>query len=346
MRLSLPATLPEMPAPARTAPLPGSGVHVLTLAQPGPGTLLLAASTSAAPIVLALERAAADGWQTVALATGRSPVVAVPADGAAEAWRIETWTVDGGAEPIRLAARALDAPGQPGSVSLEAVDGMPAPVAVARAQLPDAGIARVAGAPPGLLAGGWPGHALAPAGASIVASGTDVWLVSSQPGTAAVSPLPFEPEHEAVLQLPAGLPAALQSPPVGIGQVAMWRVTSGSGQPNLGLATGTRRGECRGLGRGQGHGPGRRRAACVCASSAIPSGCCRRRRSPARCRFRCRQGPRCLSRCRSATRRCGWISHPGWPLSPTGTMRHPRRSGRAAAPSAAPCRVRGPTFSW
>ncbi len=236
--LALPAALPAMPAPAQTAQLPGAGVHALTLVHPDPGSLVTAAAQSTAPLVLTLERADADGWQSVAIGTGRTPVVAAPADADPAEWRVEVWTVDGGAEPIRLAARALTAPAQPGSASLDRVEGMPVPLAVARAQLPEAGIATVAGAPPGLLAGGWPGHALERAGANLVTAGQDVWLLAPQPGTVAIGLLPFEAGRETVVQLPAGLAAPLRSPPAASGQIAMWRVASGAGQPSLGLASG------------------------------------------------------------------------------------------------------------
>ena len=238
VRLALPAVLPPAPAPAQTAQLAGRGVHVLTLSQPDAGTLLTAAASSTAPLVLTLERAGTGGWQTVALATGHSPVVAVPADADPAAWRVETWTIDGGAEPIRLAARALAVPPQPGSATLAAVPDMPVSLAVAHVQLADAGIASIAGAPADLLAGGWTGHALDRAGANVVAAGDDLWLLASHPGTAAVTKLPFAPGQETVVQLPAGLAASLSAPPAESGQVAVWRVASGSGQPNLGLASG------------------------------------------------------------------------------------------------------------
>ena len=238
VRLALPAALPTAPAPAQAAALQGTGVHVLTLPRPDAGSLLVAAADATAPVVLALERAGSSGWQTVAIGTGRSPVVAAPADADQGGWRVETWTVDGGSEPIRLAARSLTATPQPGSVSLAAVEGMPGPVAVGRAQLPAAGIASIAGAPPGLLAGGWPGHALDRAGPNTVASGTDLWLLASQPGTVAVTPMPFQPGRETIVQLPAGLGADLPPLPTQPGQVALWRVAGASGQPSFGLRSG------------------------------------------------------------------------------------------------------------
>ena len=236
VRLTLPAALPPVPAPTQTATLEGNGVHVLTLPRPEPGSLLVAVASGTAPSVVALERAEAAGWQTVALASGRAPVVAAPADGNPADWRLESWTIDGGPEPIHLAARAVTSAPQSGSATLAAIDSLPVSLAVARASLPDAGIAAISGAPPGLLAGGWPGHALEPAGGNVIVSGTDLWLLAAQPGSITVRPLDFGPGS--VVQLPAGLSATLRGPTPPDGHVAMWRVSSGSGQPNMGVASG------------------------------------------------------------------------------------------------------------
>jgi hypothetical protein len=70
IRLSLPPALPPVAAPTETTTLAGAGIHVLTLPQPEAGSLLAAQADAAAPVVLALERQAADGWTTVAIDTG------------------------------------------------------------------------------------------------------------------------------------------------------------------------------------------------------------------------------------------------------------------------------------
>ena len=228
--LALPAELPPASAPSEAAVLQGTGVHVLTLPRPDADRLVVAAASSTAPLALALERADAGGWRTVAIGTGTDPVVAAPADGAADDWRLESWTIDGGPEPIRLAARALSATPQSGQVTLAAVDGMP--LAVGRAGLSEAGIVAL-GSVPGLLAGGWPGHALEPATANLVADGKDVWLLAPHPVAVTVGTVEFAPGQETVLQLPAGLAARLPAK-----DGAMWRVASGTGQPDLGIASG------------------------------------------------------------------------------------------------------------
>ena len=240
VRLTLPAPLPMASAPTETAVLPGNGVHVLALATPEPGSLVLATSQSTAPSVLALERADGASWRTVALAEGHSPVVAAPADGSAAAWRIEAWTTDGGPEPIRLAARSVAAPAQSGAVTLAAVPGLPVDLAVAQAALPDAGVVAIQTSAAGMLAGGWPGHALTRASVNLVTQGKALWLLATAPGTATVQPLAFG--AETVVQLPAGLAANLPAQTDAKGHLAIWRVSSGSGQPNLGVAGGVAEG--------------------------------------------------------------------------------------------------------
>ena len=234
VRLTLPPALPPAPAPATTTQLDGVGVHVLSLPAPEPGSLLIAAADAAAPVVLALERDAAGGWQTVALATGRRPVVAAPADGEPASWRVETWAIDGGSEPIRLAARALAAPAQPGPASLAAVDGFPAPLAVARASVAEPGLLTLGTVLPGMLAGGWPGHALHPARSAEPTPGRDLWLLAAQPGAVTVTPATYAPGQESTVQLPPGLPLTLPAAPDGT--LAVWRVASQSGQAEMGLA--------------------------------------------------------------------------------------------------------------
>jgi hypothetical protein len=136
LRLARPETLPEQAAPTTAGELPRQGVHVLNVAQPAAGTLLVAQATSPAALVLALERQGASGWETFAIGNGRSPVVASPADSDPRRWRIEVWTVDGGPEPIRFAARAIAIDAQAsGTVSLPALDGMPRSLAVAHVKV-------------------------------------------------------------------------------------------------------------------------------------------------------------------------------------------------------------------
>jgi len=93
--------------PTTASELHRQGVHVLSVDQPAPGTLLVAQATSPAALVLALERQGASGWETVAIDNGRTPVVASRRRSRSKTWRIGgSGTIDGGPEPIRFAARA------------------------------------------------------------------------------------------------------------------------------------------------------------------------------------------------------------------------------------------------
>ena len=233
IRMSLPPALPPAPAPTQMAALEGVGVHTLGLPPPEPGSLLVAAAESATSVVLALERQAATGWETVAIETGTTPVVAVPADTGTADWRVESWTVDGGREPIRLAARAISATPQTRGVTLAALDGMP--VFAGRAGLPAPGIAAITGAPSGLRAGAWPGLALGPVAATMAVPGTDMWLVAKVGGSLTVDSLPFTPGQDVTVQLPPGV--ALPLPAAPDRTLAMWRATSAEGHPTMGMGS-------------------------------------------------------------------------------------------------------------
>ena len=242
LRLSLPEARPEAAAPSQATPLEGGGVHVLTLPQPPPGRLLTAAASGSSESVLTLERQEAAGqWQVVALDQGRTPLVAVPVDGRPDAWRAELWPVDGGREPIRFAARALDtAATAPGQTRLDPVAGLPVPLVMTRLGLSSPGVVTLAPVPDGLLAGGWPGHALAPVlgrpgqPGMAIPQGTELWLLSR--GSAAE--LATEPLHSAAdrpiaLTLPAGAQAVLPADPPDSGSLRVWLAGSGLGQPGL-----------------------------------------------------------------------------------------------------------------
>ena len=238
LRLALPESAPPIPAPTQAAVLPGAGVHILTLDAPAPGTLLVAAAQSDAPLVLALERRTGETWTTVALDEGRTPAVAVPMDSGTGAWRAEIWAVDGGAEPVRAAIRAVTPDAQaPASTALAPLDGMPFPLAVGRTHLAEAGLLRM-DPRDGLRAGGWPGHALLPlAGAAVLPEGQDVWLIGP-PGPVAMAPLLMEAGQEVALTVPDGLVATLPALAAPDGTVVLWRARSGTGQPGLGAAMG------------------------------------------------------------------------------------------------------------
>ena len=240
LRLSLPTALPAQPAPAESTTLTGTGVHVMTLDAPAAGSLVVAQASSSASLVLALERKAGDGWRTVALDEGTAPVVASPADSDPAAWRVEVWTVDGGAEPIQFAARAIVSPPQKAeSAALVAIDRTPSPVAVAHVSMADSAPVSVQGAP-GLLAGGWPGQALAPLNGPVLPQGRDLWLLSRKLAPVAVAVLPFADTQTIVV--PPGQLAQLPPTPATPGHMAIWRSNGGFGQPGMGGGAGIAQG--------------------------------------------------------------------------------------------------------
>ncbi len=237
LSLTLPEAMADAVAPSRTTALAGGGVHVLTLPQPAPGQLLTAAASGTAAFVLTLERQdAAGAWQVVALDQGRAPLVAVPADAEQRPWRAEIWPIDGGGESILFAARALDAASMPpGPAPLAAVADMPFPLAVAHIALPAPGVATLQPAPDGLLAGGWPGHALAPVqGGMVIPQGVDVWLLS-RGAPVSIAALPLQPAADSpvALALPGGAQAVLPAAPPDAGTLRVWLAESGLGQPGI-----------------------------------------------------------------------------------------------------------------
>ncbi len=228
-RLDLPPVLPTTPAPATATTLTGSGVHVLAVKQPKPGTLLVADAASAAAYVLSLERQHGSGWRTVAVSTGTAPRLAVPGDGDPAAWRLEAWPVDGGDTPLSLAARVLDDAGS----ALATVDGFPAALAVARRRLPDRTLLHVTTAPDGLLSAAWPGHPATPAGGQIAPQDDTLWLLAASPGPLTLSPVDPVPGTARSVTIPAGGSVTLPHSSPDSGHTRIWLAESGLGQPGL-----------------------------------------------------------------------------------------------------------------
>ena len=243
VRLSLPDSAPSVSAPTQAALLPGTGVHVLTIDTLSPGTLLVAAAQSDAPLVLALERRTGDTWATVALDEGRTPAVAVPigqgtGDAGPGQWRAEVWAVDGGTEPVRAAIQAVTPAAQaPTAMALAAMDGMPTPLGVGRIHLADAGLLGVEPRD-GIRAGGWPGHALLPlSGAAVLPEGQDIWFIGP-PGPIPTAPLAMDAGQDVALTVPEGLAATLPALTPPDGTVVLWHGRSGTGHPGFGPAMG------------------------------------------------------------------------------------------------------------
>ena len=232
LRLALPETRASEPAGAAATAMLGGGVHRLTLAQPEAGSLVVASAASSAEVVLVLERQASDStWDTVALAQGTAPALAAPSDGGAAPWRASVWTLDGGTEPVRAALQAVvRSAQQPGRVVLSALDGSATPLAVARVALEAAELVTVEG---GVLAGGWPGHALTATGDAVAAQSDRLWLLAPEVRDLVATRRPSIPGTTMAVPVPAGGMARLGAPPVPNGQVRAWVAASGLGQPSL-----------------------------------------------------------------------------------------------------------------
>ncbi|TSD84595.1 hypothetical protein FFK22_031875 [Mycobacterium sp. KBS0706] len=262
LRLSLPAEDGAVAAaqPSGTVELTGPTVHRLAMPAAAAGSLMVAAATSSAELMLALERQGADGaWASVAIDRGLAPAVAVPADGdASRPWRASVWTVDGGGQPLRFAARLVDAqPQQPGAVALAplALDGLPQTLAAALVAAPGAGLQRIDGADldGGLWQGSAPGWALRPLTAPVLAPQSDrLWLLgrTAQPAKPTLAPLATDPARSTALDLAAGEAATLPPFPAQPGRLRAWLARSGDGQPGLdaGLGMGVAAGEAFALG--------------------------------------------------------------------------------------------------
>ena len=261
--IELTLTLPEMrapiPAPSATADLAGGGVHRLMAPQPAPGSLLLAAAASLTPVVLAVERQHGDAWDTIALDQGTAPIAAVPGDGGPAPWRVSVWAVDGGALPIRTSVTALDPAATDltaaGTVTPAVVAGAATPLAVARIRLDAPAPVRLDGS--GLLAGGWPGHALIPLEDGLaVPQGVTLWVVarSSAPLHAVV--VAASVNEALAVPVPAGGEARLAGPAAADGTTRVWLAESGLGQPGIDAGQGMGLGPDAGAGPDQGASQG------------------------------------------------------------------------------------------
>ena len=248
LTLALPADRPPVQLANGAASLSGGGVQHLALPRPEAGQLILAGAASAAELVLSLEQeedSQQQGrtWRSRAVAQGLTPLLAMPGDGSAGAWRLSVWPVDGGALPIQVAARTettLAAPGQPALQSAP-LPGVNDRVAVAHVALGGRGVVALSGrGAPTMLAGAWRGHQAMPAEAGLIApQQADLWLVApgdvpqlsgtgGSPG-ARLALAPLAPGARLTMTLPDGARAVL---PAQAAAVTAW-IAEASGQPAL-----------------------------------------------------------------------------------------------------------------
>ena len=236
LTLALPEMRPPVPALSTAADLAGGGVHRLTAPQPAPGSLLLAAAASPTPVVLVVERQRGDAWDTIALDQGTAPIAAIPGDGDPAPWRVSVWAVDGGALPIRASVAALDPSATgltaPGMITPAAAAGAATPLAIARIRLDAPAPVRLDGS--GLLAGGWPGHALIPPEDGVaVPQGDTLWVVTRSGAPLHAAVVAASVNEALAVPVPAGGEARLAGPAATDGTTRVWLAESGLGQPGI-----------------------------------------------------------------------------------------------------------------
>jgi hypothetical protein len=230
LTLSLPKAAPETTLAGDAATLQGGKVQRLWLPHALAGQLILAGAASSAPVVLSLEQQTGSDWQSRAVAEGLSPVLAVPADSSAGAWRMSVWAVDGGNLPIRAAARVLAQAASPGAPQLQTVTlpGVTNALGVAHVALPARTVLTLSGDTRNALAAAWPGHQAAkPDGGIIAPQSGDLWLIAPPGAALTLTPKPLG--APLTLTLPPGNAAGLPAQP---GALTAW-VAEAQGQPSL-----------------------------------------------------------------------------------------------------------------
>ncbi len=142
--------------------------------------LAVFAARSRDEVGLAIDGRVGDGWQTLASTSGRTPWLALPADG--RELRLRLWSISRGGSPILLSTQAVT----PSRISekdlakgaaLTALPGLEAKLSAALVTLDQPGLMQLSGVPAGLSWSDRPGRAVTSAG-DVLASGEGrLWLV-------------------------------------------------------------------------------------------------------------------------------------------------------------------------
>jgi hypothetical protein len=214
-------------------------VHVLPIAPPPPGALLLAAAIADVPVELALEANAGAGWQSLAQTGGIDPYVAVPAATGTD-YRLRVWSEDHGATPIAVTqvsatGRAATLAAAQHGLALEEVGVGRRDVFLARVTLPQAEILHLANASATLRWGDAAGVALAHGDFdNFATTGGTIWLTDSTPGTITASPADLD--HQPVrLALARDETLSLSVTP----GMALWQVQGLGGQAGISVDSGS-----------------------------------------------------------------------------------------------------------
>jgi uncharacterized protein len=220
-------------------PYADSRIHVVPLPDSKPGSLLLVGAEAPVPVGLALEAKDGSGaWQRLAATTGIAPYLAVPRGTATgRLYRARVWSVDHGKTPISLTASAAS-PATASESSLASGVAL-APlklggrqVAALAVTLDHPGVLQLAEIPVGL---GWAGSAETGLGhdpsGSLVAPGTNLWLVDREPRKLVAkrvdptaAPVRVTLDAGTVLQLPLAEDRD---------HLALWRAEGQGGQPGI-----------------------------------------------------------------------------------------------------------------
>ncbi len=233
---SPPATQDAVLQPGQTDRFADGAVHVIPLAQPAQGALLLAGVSAAVPVSLALDVRQGGAWRQCATASGINPYLAVPAG--AESYRLRAWAEDHGSTPVAVTAVAetLDA-ASPAALAA-GLDLSPVTLGgrqfgVARIGLPAPAILQVTAAPGTLQ---WTSAANAPSAGNVTgtmtASGPDLWLLDTSPHKVTAQPADIlgAPIR---LSLGAGERLALPLPAAPAGEIALWQANAQGGQAGI-----------------------------------------------------------------------------------------------------------------
>jgi uncharacterized protein len=228
---------PPLPLPG-SAKITDAALHTYPLALGAEAGLLVIAASSRETTSLALERMSADGtWKSIALAGGRSPVVALPlAAGESGRYRLRAWATD--RKPGEIAVVARLATPSPAS-ERDLIRGLtPArlpdiepPLFVAAVTPAQQGVLRLAGADAQLA---WSSAAGTPAAGDpaglVIAGDAPIWLVDRAPRALSATRVDFD--RATRLLLPPG-PSAIAFAAKPFSGPALWRAEARFGQPGI-----------------------------------------------------------------------------------------------------------------
>jgi hypothetical protein len=224
--------------PGQTDRIADGLVHVIPLASPPPGFLLIASLAAPVPAGLTLEANDGTSWRQLASTSGVNSYLAIPAGAAGTRYRLRAWAEDHGATPIGVTT-ALETPDAASLGSLAAgLDLSPITIGrrqfgLARIAVPAPAILQLAG-PPGTLT--WTSAADTPAAGdptgTIPAAAPDLWLLDTTPHhvTAPAADILHAPLR---LTLAAGRKLAIPLPAAADQTIALWQATAQDGQPGI-----------------------------------------------------------------------------------------------------------------